>query len=364
MQFNAVWDSISGGMWQNVYSQLLRSSLCGVEVGVEEEISAVSEALEKEATVRAVSPTRRRFFRQAGAIALAGITSSRFGNALPRTLPNPVGYATISWPRDEFGQALETISALGYRGIHMLGWVRDAYQGGKIQELRERLQRLRLVPTALSCGGADLEPGRPMGATGKFRDYMAFMSSLGGYFLQMPVAGRPDRKYSAAEIKSLGSSMNEFGKLAKESGLTLGYHPHLGTMGETREGLGQVLEATDPRYVGLIADVAHLALGGSDPTEVIRTYHQRLIFLHLKDARRDTYALARQNRASARKAKYRFCEIGRGVVNFPAIVAALRDVQFRGWVVVELDRYEPLPVGPAESARINKEALRQLGFNI
>jgi inosose dehydratase len=242
--------------------------------------------------------------------------------------------------------------------------VRNAYPGGKIQELKERLQRLRLVPTALSCGGTDLEPGTPLGTIGKFRDYVAFMSSIGGYFLHMPVAGTPNRKYSAAEIKSLGSSLNELGKLAKDSGLALGYHPHLGTMGETREGLGLVLEATDPRYVGLIADVAHLALGGSDPAEVIRTYHQRLIFLHLKDARRDGYALALQNRAAARKMKYLICEIGRGMVNFPAIVATLRQVHFKGWVVVELDRNEPPPGGPAESARINKEALRHLGFNI
>ena len=331
---------------------------------MEEEISAASKTLDKVATVRPVSPTRREFFRQAGAIAVAGITSSRLGCAFPRTLPNPVGYATISWPRDEFDQALKTISTLGYKGVHMLGWVRDAYPGDKIQELKRRLQRLRLAPTALSCGGTDLEPGTPIGVTGNFRDYVAFMSSLGGYFLQMPVAGRPDRKYSAAEIKALGSSLNELGKLAKDSGLALGYHPHLGTMGETREGLGQVLEATDPRYVGLIVNVAHLALGGSDPAEVIRTYNQRLIFLHMKDARRDTYALALQNRASARKMKYRFCEIGRGVINFPAIVTTLREVQFRGWVVVELDRYEPPPGGPGESARINKEALPQLGFNI
>jgi inosose dehydratase len=62
--------------------------------------------------------------------------------------------------------------------------------------------------------------------------------------------------------------------------------------------------------------------------------------------------------------KYLICEIGRGMVNFPAIVATLRQVHFKGWVVVELDRNEPPPGGPAESARINKEALRHLGFNI
>jgi sugar phosphate isomerase/epimerase len=52
------------------------------------------------------------------------------------------------------------------------------------------------------------------------------------------------------------------------------------------------------------------------------------------------------------------------VLNYPAIVAALQEVQFQGWAIVELDRYEPPSGGPAESARMNKDALRQLGFNI
>lgn len=58
----------------------------------------------------------------------------------------------------------------------------------------------------------------------------------------------------------------------------------------------------------------------------------------------------------------RFCEIGRGVVDFPAVVASLRESGFEGWAIVELDRFQPPPGGPAESARINKEALRALGF--
>jgi len=146
--------------------------------------------------------------------------------------------------------------------------------------------------------------------------------------------------------------------------MTVGYHPHFGTLGQTRKGLGLVLQVTDPRYVGLIADVAHLKLGGSDPAEVIRTYHQRLVMLHLKDVRRDAYEIARQNPDASDQLKMRFCEIGRGVVDFSAVAASLRESQFQGWVIVELDRFEPPPGGPAESARINKDALRSLGFKI
>ena len=112
----------------------------------------------------------------------------------------------------------------------------------------------------------------------------------------MTDGGDPTKEYSAEDIRALGARMNAVGKMAQDFGLTLGYHPHFGTIGETRQGLGRVLDATDPRYVKLIADVAHMALGGSDPAEVIRTYGQRLCFLHLKDTRKEVAAVARQDR--------------------------------------------------------------------
>ena len=146
--------------------------------------------------------------------------------------------------------------------------------------------------------------------------------------------------------------------------MTVGYHPHFKTFGETRDGLERVLDATDSRYVGLIADVAHLKLGGSDPAEVIRTYHQRLVMVHLKDVRPDAYELARRDHDEAGKLKARFCEIGTGVVDFPAVIASLKKARFKGWAMVELDNFAPPVGGPAESAQTNKGALRSLGFAI
>lgn len=159
--------------------------------------------------------------------------------------------------------------------------------------------------------------------------------------------------------------MNGLGKLAQqEYGLQLGYHPHFGTLGETRQGMDRVLAATDPGYVKLIADVAHIALGGGDPAEVIRAHHDRLIFCHFKDLRKDVAKLARQNRDLVRHSEYHFTSIGEGAVDFPAVLQAFRDVRFKGWVIVELDAYEPPPGGPAEAAKLNRDALGKMGFEV
>jgi inosose dehydratase len=279
-------------------------------------------------------------------------------------LPNPVGYATIAWPREEFAHALETISRLGYQGVQLLGWVREAYAATKAQELGQLLASLKLKPVALSCSDVQLAPEQQGNDTVEAHRYAEFFARLGGTFLQVTDEGNPSKKYSAEDIRTLGARMNALGKMAQDFGLTLGYHPHFGTIGETRKGLGRVLEATDPRYVKLIADVAHLALGGSDPAEVIRTYGQRLCFLHLKDVRKEIAAVARQDRNLIDGKGPPFCEIGLGMVNFASVVQALRAVQFSGWAVVELDEGNSTLGGPDASASKNREALRKLGFDV
>jgi inosose dehydratase len=306
--------------------------------------------------------SRRDFLKRAAALTLAWTAGPGGASLLASELSNPVGYATISWPQSQFLQALDTISSLGFAGVQMLGWVKDAYAGDKTGELKERLRKLKLQPAALSCSRVKLDPAHLRDESGQVREYATFLKSLGGFNLQVTDGGSADGKYSRSEVKAFGARLNDLGKTAEEFGLDLGYHPHFGTFGETREGLRRVLDATDPRYVKLIADVAHLALGGSDPAEVIRTYHERLCLVHLKDVRKDVAELARANRDLVRSNPYHFCEIGRGAVDFPAVLRALRG--FQGWLIVELDGYEVPPGGAAECAEINKKALQKLGLTV
>ena len=289
---------------------------------------------------------------------------SRILSATGAELSNPVGYATISWPKSQFDHALQTISRLGFKGVQLLGWTRRAFAGEKAARLREQLSALSLQPVTLSCSDLELDPANLADVSGRFRDYATFLNQLDGKYLQMTDGGRPGATYSTDQMKAFVQEMNQLGKIAQEAGVTMGYHPHVGTLGETREGLGRILDSTDPRYVKLIADVAHLTLGGSDPAEVVSTYRERLIFCHFKDIRTDAAKLYRKHSAASRRAKYHFTEIGTGVVNFPAIIRTFQEIGFNGWVIVELDDFERRPGGPDESAEMNKSAIEKLGLRI
>src|SRR2546428_119280 len=81
----------------------------------------------------------------------------------------------------------------------------------------------------------------------------------------------------------LGSLMSEIGKRSADLGVPLGYHNHMGSMGERPEEVDRVLDAADPRYVKLELDIAHYYQGGGDPVKAIERYKDRLLFLHIKD---------------------------------------------------------------------------------
>jgi inosose dehydratase len=100
--------------------------------------------------------------------------------------------------------------------------------------------------------------------------------------------------------------------------------------------------------------VAHYAQGGGDPAKAIRTYGDRLLFLHIKDVE----SLAPGD-AEPPSRSYRFVELGRGRVDLPAVFAALKAVRFRGWAIVELDSVPDKSRTPRDSALISKKYLEE-----
>lgn len=74
--------------------------------------------------------------KQTAGLALVSCAPEARGRSAPESLANPVGYATISWPDSKIEHALDTISNLGFKGVQMLGFVREVYRGARAEEER------------------------------------------------------------------------------------------------------------------------------------------------------------------------------------------------------------------------------------
>jgi inosose dehydratase len=208
---------------------------------------------------------------------------------------------------------------------------------------------------ALSSGDLDVEAVDPRAAVAHHVSNCRFLRAAGGMYLQI-IDKKPKHVPTPADYKRLGQMLTELGKQTADLGIPLGYHNHMGAMGQGPEAVDRVLDASDPRYVKLELDIAHYYEGGGDPAKAILKYRERLLFLHLKDAK----PLASQDT----KRDYQFAELGQGNVDLAGVLKALNEIKFRGWAIVELDGPTDGTHTPKQSAEVSKEYLQKAGLSL
>ena len=150
----------------------------------------------------------------------------------------------------------------------------------------------------------------------------------------------------------------------EEFGLETVFHHHSAGFVETPAEVARLLELTDPATVGLCLDTGHYAYGGGDPVECIRQHGSRVRYLHLKDVDPAVAGRARSEGLDYFQAVAAgvFCELGRGCVDFPGVIAAMNALNYNGWAVVEQDILAGMAGTPLESAHRNREYLKGLGL--
>jgi inosose dehydratase len=264
------------------------------------------------------------------------------------------GYAAITWGGND-RQAIDDIAAVGFRGIQLRS--NSIAEFGSPAAVRDLLSQHELKFVALSSGDLFSEPAAAKKSIAEHAANAKFLRDAGGLYLQI-IDNRPKgRAATPADFKQLGRALTELGKRTADIGIPLGYHNHMGSLGERPEELDQIMSLSDPRYVKLELDIAHYFQGGGDPVKAIDKFSDRLLFLHIKDVER----LPGKDSQHA----YRWVELGHGLVDVPAVFEALRKVNFRGWAVVELDGVPDNAHSPKEAAAANKQYLQEkLGLTV
>jgi inosose dehydratase len=171
---------------------------------------------------------------------------------------------------------------------------------------------------------------------------------------------RPD--LDEAGWKTLLANLDRLTALATARGVRAVLHPHVGTMVERGDEVRRVLEGS---AVPLCLDTGHLLIGGTDPAELTRQAPDRVAHTHFKDVNGQIAAQVRSGRLTyteaVRRGMYR--PLGRGDVDFAAIVSHLRGRDYGGWYVLEQDTIltgEPRGEGPLADVRDSAGYLREL----
>ena len=163
------------------------------------------------------------------------------------------------------------------------------------------------------------------------------------------------------EWKLLADGLNKLGKIAKDKGMTLTFHHHMGTVVQTEEEIDKFMELTDPELVFLLFDSGHLSFSGINPENVLKKYVNRVKHVHLKDIRKEMVEKSRAKRWSFLKGVREgvFTVPGDGNVDFAPIFSILEEAGYEGWVVVEAEQ-DPAKANPLEYAIKARKYIRKV----
>lgn len=149
--------------------------------------------------------------------------------------------------------------------------------------------------------------------------------------------------------------LQEAGAIAKRYGLDLVYHPHAGTVIENKEDVDRLMEETDPEFVSLLLDSGHSIYGNIDPVELMRTYAERVKYIHLKDVRLSILMQVRGKfgiKDCIRKGM--FTVPGSGDYNFSPLFEEIAKQEYKGCMMIEGEQ-DPEIYNPLEHAEKAKE---------
>lgn len=167
-------------------------------------------------------------------------------------------------------------------------------------------------------------------------------------------------KLTNAEWQAFGTRLNRLADYLHGRGFRTAYHYHLGTVVESGEELARFLEITD-KTVGLVVDTGHATLAGIDPVALVRDHPERVAHVHCKDVRRARHRAFFESGASFLEGVVggMFTVPGDGDFDFATFIAALAEIDYSGWIVIEAEQ-DPAKANPRFYQQLGLDTLQHL----
>ncbi len=275
-----------------------------------------------------------------------------------------------------FEQVLDEIRETGYEGSELGDW---GFMPAVPSELKHELDKRKLamvgafVPVFLKdrskhAAGAELavKTARLMADAGYPEAFIVLADDNGSVPERTLNAGRVSAKIglTSEEWQIFAEGANFVAaKVKAETGLRTVFHHHCAGYVETPSEVDQLMALTDPALVGLVLDMGHFQFGGGDPLAALKKHQARIWHIHFKDCHPEIAAKSALEGWDYFQSVGNgvFCELGKGGVNFPAIVEELTRQNYSGWIVVEQDVL-PGMGNPKVCAQKNREYIKSLGL--
>lgn len=276
-----------------------------------------------------------------------------------------LGIAPIAWTNDDmpdlgaentFEQCISEMALAGFTGCEV---------GNKYPKDTKVLKKALDLRGMQICNAwfSTFLTTKPYEETeAEFIKHITFLKEMGAKVVGVSEQGHSiqgtdlsifDDKYvmNDEEWDMLCTGLNKLGKVAKDMGITLTFHHHMGTVVQTEAEIDRLMENTDPEFFNLLFDSGHLAYCGEDYMSVLKKYVNRIKHVHLKDIRPEVIADVKAKHESFLQGvrKGTFTVPGDGAIDFTPIFDVLSENNYEGYVLVEAEQ-DPAIANPFEYA--------------
>lgn len=285
------------------------------------------------------------------------------------------GVSPIAWANDDMPELggetpletiLQEIQDVGFEGVEL---------GGKFPREPVAL-KAALEPYGLDCVGgwysgnlllrdADAE-------IAALQDHLQLLKAMGSNVFVFAETSNAVHSHKAAPLeatprlsggdwKQFGARMSQVADYVAGQGVRFAYHHHLGTVVENQADMDAFIAATSSS-VGFTLDTGHAALGGVNSLRVIARCPERIAHVHCKDVRGPVHAEARRTGKSFLDGVLAgmFTVPGDGSIDFAAIMKALKEIDYTGWIIIEAEQ-DPALANPKEYAALGLSNLKREG---
>jgi sugar phosphate isomerase/epimerase len=267
-----------------------------------------------------------------------------------------LAFSTNAFKKNTLDQAIDSIGEIGYAGVELMADLHHAYppvmDAPRLAQTRSHLAKRKLPVsnvnafTLFACGDTyhptwiESDPTKREQRIQHTLNCIDLAAEFGATTISLqpggPLIGTTTTRDQAGEMFADGIS--RVLPKAKEKNLTLAIEPEPGLFIESAQeylDFKNRFFKNEP-HVLMNCDIGHLFCVGDDPAAVIRNHADHIAHVHLEDIGK--------NRV------HQHLTPGKGVIDFAEIFKALDDIEYDGWVTVELYPYETTAAGVAKAA--------------
>lgn len=297
------------------------------------------------------SATRRQFLVSMAAASCASVAAGTASAGASRKVvvgAHPWVYAATQ-PKYGITPVLDRIFAdMAYAGMEGVELMHSALRPDNAVSRIAALSREHRLPViGMSFGGAFWDREQHQAVLDDARLTIPRLAKLGGRTLGVSV-GQAKGKKTPEQFDAQAELLRKVTAICQGHGVTLNLHNHTYEVEHDLHDLKGTLARLPGIKLG--PDLNWLVRGGVDPVRFLRQYRDQIVFLHLRDQKSDgAWSEA----------------LGEGNMDYRAIAAVLREIDFAGDAVIELAHPAGFkPTRPLrESLKISRHFVRAtLGY--